>query len=208
GHALAQRILQADRRLARPAERAARRARARRPRRREPAAPRGTQTRRPTMSDPKPKWKYDGVRVVHSNELDINTPQTPGMHRAAAITHARAGAEKLWAGTVVIHPKAKTGAHHHGPVESVIYVVSGKARMRWGDKLEFMAEAGPGDFIYVPPFVPHQEINASDTEPLSCVLCRSGQEPVVVNLDLPNVEPNPEQVHSVDNIHPDPSSKR
>jgi len=78
------------------------------------------------------KWKHDGVRVVHSNELDINTPQTPGMNRAAAITHARAGAEKLWAGTVVIHPKAKTGAHHHGPVESVIYVVSGKARMRWG----------------------------------------------------------------------------
>ena len=151
------------------------------------------------------KWKYAGVRVVHSNELDINTPQTPGMNRAAAITHARAGAEKLWAGTVVIHPKAKTGAHHHGPVESVIYVVRGKARMRWGDKLEFMAEAGPGDFIYVPPFVPHQEINASDTEPLSCVLCRSGQQPVVVNLDIPVVE-EPEEVHWVDNIHPTPKS--
>ena len=118
-----------------------------------------------------PKWKYHGVHVVHSNELDINTPQTPGMNRAAAITHARAGAEKLWAGTVVIHPKAKTGAHHHGPVESVIYVVSGKARMRWGERLEFTAEAGPGDFIYVPPFVPHQEINASPSEPLECVLC-------------------------------------
>src|SRR5256885_2022785 len=93
-----------------------------------------------------PKWKLDGVRVVKSTELDINTAQTPGMNRAAAITNARTGAEKLWAGTVVIHPKAKTGAHHHGPVESVIYVVSGKARMRWGDKLEFVAEAGPGDF--------------------------------------------------------------
>jgi uncharacterized RmlC-like cupin family protein len=104
------------------------------------------------------RWRLDGVRVVRSSELDINTAQTPGMNRAAAITHARAGAEKLWAGTVVIHPKAKTGAHHHGPVESVIYVVSGKARMRWGDRLEFLAEAGPGDFIYVPPFVPHQEI--------------------------------------------------
>ena len=107
------------------------------------------------------KWKYDGVRVVHSNELDVNTAQTPGMNRAAAITHARAGAEKLWAGTVVIHPKAKTGAHHHGPVESVIYVVSGKARMRWGDKLEYVADAGPGDFIYVPPYVPHQEMNSA-----------------------------------------------
>ncbi|HLQ25974.1 MAG TPA: cupin domain-containing protein [Acidiferrobacterales bacterium] len=151
------------------------------------------------------EWRYHGVRVVHSNELDGNTPQTPGMNRAAAITQARAGAEKLWAGTVVIHPKAKTGAHHHGAVESVIYVVSGRARMRWGDRLEFVAEAGPGDFIYVPSYVPHQEINASDDEPLSCVLVRSGQEPVVVNLEIPMVE-EPEEVRWVDNIHSAPQA--
>src|SRR5204863_2426976 len=149
-------------------------------------------------------WRLHGVRVVHADELDVNTPQTPGMDRAAAITTARAGAEKLWAGTVMINADAKTGAHHHGPVESVIYVVSGRARMRWGDKLEFVAEAGPGDFIYVPPYVPHQEINASDDQPLSCVLVRSGQEPVVVNLDIPVVE-KPEEVHWVDNIHAGPT---
>lgn len=157
------------------------------------------------MSEQEGRWKYDGVRVVRAGELDTNTPQTPGMNRAAAITHARCGAEQLWAGTVVIHPDAKTGAHHHGPVESVIYVVSGRARMRWGEQLEFVAEAGPGDFIHVPPYVPHQEINASADEPLSCVLCRSGQDPVVVNLDIPVVE-EPEAVHWVDNIHPDPET--
>src|SRR5213083_1743301 len=135
------------------------------------------------------KWRLHGVRVVHAKELDVNTPQTPGMNRAAAITAARAGAEKLWAGTVVIHPKAKTGPHHHGPVESVIYVVAGRARMKWGDRLEFVAEAGPGDFIYVPPYVPHQEINASDDQELICVVSRSGQEPIVVNLDIEPVEP-------------------
>ena len=106
----------------------------------------------------------------------------------------------LWAGTVTIHANAKTGAHHHGHLESVIYVVRGRARMRWGERLEFTAEAGPGDFIYVPPYVPHQEINASDTEPLSCVLCRSGQQPVVVNLDIPAVE-QPEEIRWVDDIH-------
>ena len=148
-------------------------------------------------------WRTDGVRVIPGDALDTNTPQTPGMHRAAAVTHDRAGAEKLWAGTVTIHAGAKTGAHHHGALESVIYVLKGKARMRWGEALEFTAEAGPGDFIYVPPYVPHQEINASDTEPLSCVLCRSGQQPVVVNLDIPAVE-KPEEVHWVDNIHPAP----
>src|ERR671926_683951 len=128
-------------------------------------------------------WKTHGVRVIPGNSLDTNTAQTPGMDRRAAITYARVGAQKLWAGTVHIHPNAKTGAHHHGPLESVIYVVKGRARMRWGEHLEFTSEAGPGDFIYVPPFVPHQEINASATEVLECVLCRSGQEPVVVNLD-------------------------
>ena len=145
-------------------------------------------------------WKHDGVRVIPGNQLDGNTAQTPGMDRKAAINFARVGAQKLWAGTVTIKPDAKTGAHHHGEVESVIYVVKGKARMRWGDKLEYMAEAGPGDFIYVPPYVPHQEINASSSEPLECVLCRSGQEPVVVNLDITPVEP-PEEVRWIDPIH-------
>jgi uncharacterized RmlC-like cupin family protein len=138
---------------------------------------------------------------VKAGQLDANTPQTPGMTRAAAINHARTGAEKLWAGTVSIHPNAKTGAHHHGELESVIYVVKGRARMRWGERLEFVAEAGPGDFIYVPPFVPHQEINASSDDPLECVVVRSGQEPVVVNLDIATVEP-PEEVRWIDDVHP------
>jgi uncharacterized RmlC-like cupin family protein len=145
-------------------------------------------------------WRSHGVRIVHSNELDCNTPQTPGMSRKAAIDFARAGAEKLWAGTVTIEPDAKTGAHHHGPVESIIYVVAGKARMRWGERLEFVAEAGPGDFIFVPPYVPHQEINAEENVELSCVIVRSGQEPVVVNLDIDPVE-RPERVVWVDDLH-------
>jgi uncharacterized RmlC-like cupin family protein len=152
---------------------------------------------------PERDWRENGVRVVPGSSLDTNTPQTMGMDRAAAINFARVGAQKIWAGTVTIHPHAKTGAHHHGELESVIYVLRGRARMRWGERLEFTAEAGPGDFIYVPPFVPHQEINASDTEPLECVLVRSDQEAVVVNLDIPVVE-KPETVHWVDPIHKAP----
>ncbi|MBP1821273.1 cupin domain-containing protein [Mycobacterium sp. OAE908] len=154
------------------------------------------------MATEKTDYRLNGVRIVHADELDTNTAQTPGMNRAAAINAATAGADKLWAGTAVIHPDAKTGPHHHGHLESVIYVVAGRARMRWGDRLEFTAEAGPGDFIYVPPYVPHQEINASPDEPLSCVVVRSDQEPVVVNLDLPDVEVEPEHVRWVDDIHP------
>src|SRR5687768_6647962 len=149
-----------------------------------------------------PDWRSNGVRVVHADELDVNTPQTPGMNRAAAINAARAGAEKLWAGTVLIHPAARTGAHHHGHLESVIYVVRGRARMRWGERLEYTAEAGPGDFIFVAPFAPHQEINASPDESLFCVVVRSGQEPVVVNLELADVAAHPDEVRWVDDLHP------
>jgi len=154
-----------------------------------------------TMNDNiEPRWKHDGVRVVPGDQLDPSTAQTPGMDRKAAINFARVGAQKLWAGTVHIHAGALTGAHHHGPLESVIFVVKGRARMRWGERLEFTAEAGPGDFIYVPPFVPHQEINASATETLECVLVRSDGEAVAVNLDIEPVE-QPQNVPWIDPIH-------
>ena len=149
------------------------------------------------------RWQRDGVRVIPGDSLDANTPQTPGMTRAAAINFARVGAQRIWAGTVHIHAGAKTGAHHHGALESVIYVLRGRARMRWGERLEFVAEAGPGDFIFVPPYVPHQEINASSDETLECVLVRSDNEAVVVNLDIEPVE-KPEAVHWVDPIHKHP----
>ena len=140
-------------------------------------------------AQPNPDWKQHGVRIVRANDLDPNTPQTSGMTRAAAITHARTGASKLWAGTVVIHPDAKTGVHHHGDLETVLFIVKGRARLRWGDHLEFVAEAGPGDFVYVPPYVPHQEINADANDPVEAVVVRSGQDPIVVNLDIPSPEP-------------------
>jgi uncharacterized RmlC-like cupin family protein len=147
-------------------------------------------------------WRSNGIRIVRAGALDSNTAQTPGMTRAAAITHATAGASKLWAGTVVVAPNARTGAHHHGEVETVLYIVKGRARFRWGDHLEFTEDAGPGDFIYVPPYVPHQELNADASEPVEAVVVRSGQEPVVVNLDIAeaNLFPVP--------FHPRPDEPR
>ncbi|WP_343038941.1 cupin domain-containing protein [Paracoccus aestuariivivens] len=160
----------------------------------------------PHDHDHEPRWKNDGIRVIKGNQLDPNTAQTPGMFRQAAINHARVGAQKIWAGTVAIQPDAKTGVHHHGPLESVIYVLRGKARLRWGERLEFVAEAGPGDFIYVPPYVPHQEINADPKQVLECVLVRSDSEAVVVNItDVDPIEP-PEAIYWVDPIHSAPKT--
>jgi len=145
-------------------------------------------------------WRDHGVRVIRGADLDPKPGQWPGASLDVAVNRAKAGAKQLWAGAGRIDGNAKTGPHHHGELESVIYVLSGRARMRWGERLEFVAEAGPGDFIYVAPYVPHQEINASRTEQLAFVLVRSGQEPVVVNLDITPAEP-PEEVRWVDDIH-------
>jgi uncharacterized RmlC-like cupin family protein len=149
---------------------------------------------------PKDDWRTTGVRVIKSDTLDTNTAQTPGMLRAAAVNFARVGSQKLWAGTVIIQPNAKTGAHHHGALESVIYVVRGAARMRWGERLEFAATADAGDFIFVPPYVPHQEINGLSDAPLECVLVRSDNESVVVNLNIDAAE-RLEEVYWIDPIH-------
>jgi uncharacterized RmlC-like cupin family protein len=152
------------------------------------------------MAQTSHRWRSDGVRIIRADELDANTPQTPGMQRRAAVTTARTGAGNLWAGTVTIEPKARTGAHHHGDLESVIYVVSGLARMRWGERLEYVAEAEAGDFIYVPPYVPHQEINASDDLELRCVLARNGQQGLVVNLEIEAVD-TPQLIRWIDDLH-------
>jgi uncharacterized RmlC-like cupin family protein len=155
------------------------------------------------MAATPPDWRTEGVRVITSDRLDTNTPQTPGMLRAAAIDFKRVGSKKLWAGTVIINPNAKTGAHHHGALESVIYVVRGVARMRWGERLEYLAQAEAGDFIFVPPYVPHQEINALKDTPLECVLVRSDNESVVVNLNIEAAE-RVEEVYWVDPVHRQP----
>ena len=149
-------------------------------------------------------WKHEGVKVVKSDRLDRDTPQTQGMLRAAAVDYARVGSKKLWAGTVIIQPNAKTGAHHHGTLESVIYVVRGSAKMRWGERLEFIARADAGDFIFVPPYVPHQEINALSDSPLECVLVRSDNESIVVNLSIEAAE-RVEEVYWIDPLHRDPA---
>jgi uncharacterized RmlC-like cupin family protein len=128
------------------------------------------------------------LRVVRPDERDRGTAQTPGMHREAGVAGSTVGAEKLWVGHVTMAPGEKSGAHHHGPVESAIYIISGHARFRFGPRLEQTAEAGPGDFIFVPPEVVHQEINVDADAPVEMIVARDGQENIVVNVDLPEAE--------------------
>ena len=128
------------------------------------------------------------LRVVRPGERDKGTAQTPGMQREAGVAASTVGAEKIWVGYVTMAPGMTSGAHHHGPVESSIYIISGRARFRFGAKLEQSVEAGPGDFVYVPPEVVHQEINADAGAPVEMIVARDGQENVVVNVELPEAE--------------------
>ena len=118
------------------------------------------------------------VRIVRSAELDQRTAQTPGMRRRAAIDRASVGSEKLWVGVVTVDPATRTGAHHHGDCDSVVCVTEGSISIRWGARLENRTEAGPGDFIYIPARLVHQEINESDSMPVSSIVVRSGDNVV------------------------------
>jgi uncharacterized RmlC-like cupin family protein len=81
-----------------------------------------------------------------------------------------------------VQPGAATAAHHHGDQETILYVLSGRARFRWGPRLEHRTEAGTGDFVFIPAEIVHQEINASVEEETSWVVVRSSPDPIVVNL--------------------------
>jgi uncharacterized RmlC-like cupin family protein len=139
------------------------------------------------------KWRTDGVRVVRAQALDAAMRGPGGTGRATVVDYAGSGGRETWIGTVTLPPGAKTGAHHHGRHEVTIYVVKGRSEIRWGERLEFVAEVGPGDFVYFAPYVPHQELNPDAAESVDFVVVRSDNEKIVVKLDVETVE-TPETV--------------
>ncbi|MBF6599538.1 MAG: cupin domain-containing protein [Dehalococcoidia bacterium] len=124
-------------------------------------------------------------RVIRPSGRDPATAQTPGMARVAGVSLATCGASAVWMGEVTTAARFRSGAHHHGDLESAIYVLRGRMRMRWGERLEHRLDAEAGDFVFVPAQTIHQEMSISD-EPLVLILARGGQENVVVNVDLPD----------------------
>jgi uncharacterized RmlC-like cupin family protein len=106
------------------------------------------------------------------------------MARVAAISGDLVGAERIWMGVTTVAPRAASGPHHHGHSETGIYVVSGRPVFIYReDEREVRLETKPGDFVYVPPRVPHVESNADSDEEAVVVIARSTQEAIVENLD-------------------------
>jgi uncharacterized RmlC-like cupin family protein len=126
--------------------------------------------------------EYPPIRIVGPSAFDEGTAQTSGSVRRAAIASQLGVQSAMWGGLFEVEPGARTGIHHHGEQQTVAYVLSGICEVRWGAKGEFAARAKAGDFIHVPAFLPHMEINPSTSEPFRWVVVRSTAEPIVVNL--------------------------
>jgi len=124
----------------------------------------------------------NGVRLIKPLQFNDHTPQSSGMLRLEYVSHGLVGSDALWAGIMLAEPGTASSVHHHGPLETVVYVASGQSKVRWGSRLEYEVDLEPGDFLFIPPFVPHQEINPSPDQPTEWIVVRSGPETVVVNL--------------------------
>jgi uncharacterized RmlC-like cupin family protein len=126
--------------------------------------------------------KYLPIRIVSPAQFDRGTAQTPGSERLAALAPDLGIKTRLWGGLFIVEPGARTAIHHHGRQETLAYVLKGESYLRWGERGEFNAVARQGDFIHVPAWLPHMEINESQNRPFEWIVVRSEVAPTVVNL--------------------------
>jgi uncharacterized RmlC-like cupin family protein len=126
--------------------------------------------------------KYPPVRIISPAQFDRATAQTPGSQRQAALAPELGVKTGLWGGVSIVEPGSKAGIHHHGEQETIAYVLNGECFVQWGEHGEFGGIARQGDFIHVPAWLPHMEINQSQDHSFEWVVVRSTAAPIVVNL--------------------------
>ncbi|WP_079125282.1 cupin domain-containing protein [Streptomyces lushanensis] len=124
---------------------------------------------------------------VRADALDGDTAQTGGMRRFAAISGSSVGSERIWMGQTHVAPGTASSDHHHGASETAIHVIEGHPEFVFlddsgGAPEEIRIRTSPGDYVFVPPYVPHREENPRADEEAVVVIARSTQEAIVVNL--------------------------
>lgn len=141
----------------------------------------------PDLVDAAPVDAVPGHMKVHhvrAADLDAGTAQTDGMRRLAAISGRTVGSDKLWMGETHVAPAMASGNHHHGESETAIFVRRGHPEFVYHDgEREVRIATAPGDYIFVPPYLPHREENPDPQEPAEVVIARTTQEAIVVNVD-------------------------
>lgn len=124
------------------------------------------------------------VHHVRASDLDGGTAQTEGMRRFAAISGRSVGSDKLWMGETHVEPGMASDNHHHGESETAIFIRKGHPEFVYHDgEHEVRLATAPGDYIFVPPYLPHREENPNPDEPAEVVIARTTQEAIVVNLE-------------------------
>jgi uncharacterized RmlC-like cupin family protein len=126
--------------------------------------------------------RYQSIRVVRPGQFDSATAQTPGSQRLAAVHPGLASTHPFGTVSSPLNPQPAPAIHHHGEQHTIAYVLSGSCYVRWGEHGEFDATLHAGDFLYVPAWLPHQQINPSSDLPFQWIVVRSTSEPIVVNL--------------------------
>jgi uncharacterized RmlC-like cupin family protein len=122
------------------------------------------------------------IHIVSPAEFDPGTKQTPGSERRAAIAPALGITSAIWGGLFEVAPGSRTGIHHHGEQETIAYVLSGTCEIGWGARGDSVARGKAGDFLHVPAFLLHMEINPSKLEPFRWVVVRSTATPIVIDV--------------------------
>jgi uncharacterized RmlC-like cupin family protein len=136
----------------------------------------------------------DSIRIIHPDAFDAATAQTAGSQRLAAVARSSGIATGLWGGLFSMAPGARIDVHHHGAQETIAFVLEGVSHLRWGQHGEFSGIARAGDFLHIPPWLLHMEINPSMDTPVRWVVVRSTPEPIVVNLPA-NTWDDPDGAH-------------
>lgn len=131
----------------------------------------------------------DELIAIHSDDASDDTAQTVGLPRLAGVGSETTEADELWMGRVTGEPGTDSDPHHHGEAETAGYILSGETRIFYGENYDKHVDLGPGDFVYVPPYVPHVERNLKDEQPVEFVTARTPSN-ITVNLpDEPELPP-------------------
>jgi uncharacterized RmlC-like cupin family protein len=125
---------------------------------------------------------HPSISVVQPHQFTKVTTQTPGSLRLAAVSRERGIHSGMWGGTFLVEPGAQTGIHHHGSQETIVYVLEGESYVQWGERGEHGVIVREGDFLHVPAWLVHKEVNLSQDLPFRWIVVRSSSEPIVVNL--------------------------
>jgi uncharacterized RmlC-like cupin family protein len=137
----------------------------------------------PDFDDAETRVDRNRVHHVKASELSSDTAQSEGLRRFAALSGKSVGAEKLWMGETHASPATASSNHHHGESETAIYVRRGNPEFVFHDGVhEVRIATEPGDYVFIPPYLPHREENPHPDSPAEVVIARSTQEAIVVNL--------------------------